>query len=57
MTIHDSLVTMPEHSWAVTAIMQEALGSAGVRPTIKVTPFEEDAQETRLGVPGEQTGL
>jgi hypothetical protein len=47
VTIHDSLVTIPEHSGAVTAIMSEALGSAGVRPTIKITPFDEEAQDAR----------
>jgi hypothetical protein len=47
VTIHDALVTVPEHFGAVTAIMPEALGSAGVRPTIKVTPFDEEFQESR----------
>ena len=40
-------MTIPEHSGAVTAIMEEAFGSAGVRPTIKVTPFDEEALEAR----------
>jgi hypothetical protein len=47
VTIHDSIVTFPEHAKAVTGIMEEAFSSAGVRPTIKVTPFDEEAQETR----------
>ncbi len=47
MTIHDSLVTIPEHFGAVTAIMLEELGSAGVRPTIEVMPFGVEAQDAR----------
>jgi hypothetical protein len=47
LTIHDSPVTFPEHAKAVTEIMGEAFSSGGFRPTIKVTPFEKDAQEAR----------
>jgi hypothetical protein len=37
VTIHDCLVTYPEHAERVSQIMTEAFGSVGVRPTIKVT--------------------
>jgi hypothetical protein len=54
VTIHDSVVTLLEHAGAVTAVMEEAFGSAGVRPTIEVTPFGEEAQEARRGGPDER---
>lgn len=47
VTIHDSIVTFPEHAGAVTAIMEDAFRSVGVRPTIKVTAFDEEAQYAR----------
>ena len=39
VTIHDCLVTYPENAERVSRIMEEAFGSVGVRPTIKVTAF------------------
>jgi hypothetical protein len=41
-TIHDSIVTTPEHASAVVGVMEEAFGSVGVRPMIKVTAFDEE---------------
>jgi hypothetical protein len=49
-TIHDSIVTTPEHAEAVVGIMEQVFGSVGVRPTIKVTGFEEEAQDALGGV-------
>ena len=46
-TLLDSIVTFPEHARAATAIMEETFSSAGVRTTIKVTAFDEEAQEIR----------
>jgi hypothetical protein len=40
VTIHDCLVTYPEHAERVGQIMVEAFGSVGVSPTIKVTAFD-----------------
>ena len=54
VTIHDSIVTTPEHAMAVEGIMERAFGSVGVRPTIKVTAFDEEAQDARRGVPGDR---
>jgi hypothetical protein len=39
VTIHDCLVTYPENAERVGQIMEEAFGSVGIRPTIKVTAF------------------
>jgi hypothetical protein len=39
VTIHDCLVTYPEHAERVSQIMVEAFESVGVRPTIKITAF------------------
>ena len=47
VTIHDCLVTYPEQAERVSQIMVEAFGSVGVRPTIKVTAFNQEAQEAR----------
>ena len=47
VALHGSIVTFPENASAVTAAMEVAYRSAGVRTTIKVTPFDEEAQETR----------
>jgi len=41
------LVTYPEQAERVGQIMVEAFGSVGVKPTIKVTAFNEEAQEAR----------
>jgi hypothetical protein len=40
VTIHDCLVSFPEHAESVSQIMKEAFGSVDVRPTIKVTAFD-----------------
>lgn len=48
-TIHDSIVTTPEHAESVVGIMEEAFGSVGVRPTIKVTAFDEEGWDARRG--------
>ena len=45
MTIHDCLVTYPEQAERVTQIMEEAFGSVGVKPTIKIKSFDLEAQE------------
>ena len=47
VTIHDCLVTYPEHAERVRQIMVEAFESVGVSPTIKVTAFNQEAQEAR----------
>ena len=47
VTIHDCLVTFPEHAERVKQIMEEAFESVGVRPTIKITAFNQEAQEAR----------
>jgi hypothetical protein len=39
VTIHDCLVTFPEQAERVRQIMEEAFGSVGIRPTIKITAF------------------
>mgnify|MGYP001078789077 CR=1 FL=1 len=54
-TIHDSIVTTPEHAESVVGIMEEAFGSVGVRPTIKVTAFDEEAQDALGGVTHDRT--
>lgn len=54
-TIHDSIVTTPEHAEAVVDIMEEAFGSVGVRPTIKVTAFDQEAQDAFGGVSHDRT--
>ena len=46
VTIHDSIVTFPEHAKAVTAIMEEAFSSAGVRP-------HDQGHALRRGGPGD----
>jgi len=37
VTIHDCLVTYPEHGERARRIMEQAFGSVGIRPTIKTT--------------------
>ena len=39
VTIHDCLVTCPESAERVRRIREEAFGSVGVRPRIKITAF------------------
>jgi hypothetical protein len=40
VSIHDCLVTYPENAERVKQIMEDAFGSVGTRPTIKVTAFD-----------------
>ena len=52
VTIHDCLVTYPEHAERVKQIMVESFGSVGIKPTIKVTAFNVEAQDARRSDPG-----
>ena len=47
VTIHDCLVTYPEHAERSRRIMEQAFGSVGIRPTIKITSFDLNVLETR----------
>jgi hypothetical protein len=47
VTIHDCLVTYPDQADRVRQIMEESFGSVGVRPTLKVTAFNQGAQNDR----------
>jgi len=47
VTIHDCLVTYPEHAKRISRIMEEAFGSVGGKPTIKTTAFNLEAQAAR----------
>ncbi len=47
VTIHDCLVTYPEHAERVSQIMVEAFESVGGKPTIKVTAFDLNGQDAR----------
>jgi hypothetical protein len=47
VTIHDCLVTYPDQAERVREIMVEAFRSVGVRPTIKITAFNVEAQDAR----------
>jgi hypothetical protein len=49
VTIHDCLVTYPEQAERVRQIMEEAFGSVSVKPTIKITAFNQEAQDARRG--------
>ena len=40
VTSHDCLVTYPDNAERVSRIMEQALGSVGIRTTIKVTAFD-----------------
>ncbi len=51
VTIHDRLVTQPEQAERVKKIMVEAFESVGVRPTIKITAFNVEAQDGRRSDP------
>ena len=52
VTIHDCLVSYPEHADSVKQIMIAAFESVGVRPTIKTTAFNSSFQVARSGDPG-----
>jgi hypothetical protein len=52
VAIHDGLVSYPEHVERVTQIMVESFGSVGIKPTIEVTAFNQEAQYARCGDPG-----
>jgi hypothetical protein len=56
VTIHDCLVTFPEHAERVCRIMAEAFETVGARPTIKVTAFDQDGHGEPYGVPGHLPG-
>ena len=47
VTIHDCLVTYPEQAERVRQIMVAAFESVDVRPTIKITAFNQEAQDAR----------
>ena len=47
MPIHDCRVTYAEHAERIKRIMEEAFGSVGIRPTITITAFNQDAQDAR----------
>ena len=47
VTIHDCLVTYLDNAERVSRIMEQAFGSVGIRPTIKVTAFDLNVQEAR----------
>jgi len=47
VTIHDCLVTYPEHAEKVRRIMVEAFESVGGNPTIKITAFNLNGQDAR----------
>ena len=47
VTIHDCLVTYPDNAERVSRIMEQAFGSVSIRPTIKVTAFDQEAQDAR----------
>jgi len=51
VTIHDCLVTYPEHSERVRRIMVEGFGTMGIKPTIKTTTFNLNVLEARWGDP------
>jgi hypothetical protein len=42
---HGWLVTSEEHAERSRRIMEEAFGSVGIRPTITITAFNQDAQD------------
>jgi hypothetical protein len=52
VTIHDCVVTYPEHAERVNQIMIEAFGSVGVTPTIKIKSFDWSVQDARCGAAG-----
>ena len=47
VTIHDCLVTYPEHGERARQIRVEAFGSVGGRPTIKLSAFDLNILEAR----------
>ena len=47
VTIHDCLVTYPDNAEGVRRIVEQAFGSVGIRPTIKVTVFDLNVLEAR----------
>ncbi len=52
VTIHDCLVAQADQAKTVREIMVEAFESVGVRPTIKVAAFDQEAQDRHKGDPG-----
>ena len=47
VTIHDCLVTYLDNAERVSWIMDQAFGSVGIRPTIKVTAFDLNVLDAR----------
>ena len=47
VTIDDCLVTYLDNAERVNRIMEQAFGSVGIRPTIKVTAFDLNVLEAR----------
>ena len=47
MTIYNCLVTCLDNTEMVSRIMEQAFGSVGIRPTIKVTAFDLIVLEAR----------
>ena len=56
VTIHDCLVTYPEHAERVSQIMVEAFESVGIKPTIKVTAFNLNGQDAVSGYQADDQG-
>ena len=52
MPTHDCQVTCEEHAERSKRIMEEAFGSVGIKPTIKVTAFNQEAQDACWGDSG-----
>jgi hypothetical protein len=47
VTVYNCLVTYPEHGERARRIMEQAFGSLWIKPTVKVTAFNQEAQEAR----------
>lgn len=48
LTIHDSVLTYPEHIELVVKVMQNAFAKLGVRPTLRVSVIDRDGKDTKL---------
>ena len=47
VTIHDCLVTYPGNAERVSRIMEQGFGSVSIKPSIKVTASNLEAQDAR----------
>ena len=47
VTIYNCLVTYPDNAERVSRIMEQAFGSVSIKPSIKVTAFNLNAEEAR----------